>query len=102
MNTLRKVFDYAKVGVAIFFQIYGISSYLPQMPVSHYIAIVQQEKRSQDDNEKSMAFDTASGFLRVKYETIYLACLKQEELVGNNKPMEQVGISIPFNSNVLL
>lgn len=99
MNTLQKVFEYAKVGVAIFFQIYGISSYLPQMPLSP-IAAIYQEKGNRD--EKSMVYDTASGFLRVKYETIYLACLKQEELVGNDKPDEQVATPIHFNSDNLL
>ena len=44
-----------------------------------------------------MAYDTASGFLRVRYETAFLACLKQQELVGNDKPFDRI-----VNSGVML
>ena len=97
MNTLQKVYNNAKVGVAIFFQIYGVSSYLPQVHTPTPIAIVQQQKTGAGGNdEKSMVIDTAAGFLRVKFETAYLECLKQEERVGNDKPL------MTYSTNQLL
>lgn len=86
-----KVYDYARVGVAIFFQVYGVTSYIPQVHAPPPVAIVQQQKTGAGGEPKSMSYDAAAGFLRVRYETAFLPCLKTGQLEEVDVPLETIG-----------
>lgn len=97
IKTLRRYFDVGKALLAIYFQVMAGCNYLPPtQPFMPVPAICQSKTGAggQEDPFRNKKFvDTGAGFLRVKYETAHLLCMKVKAEMAIGVPWEHVAPS---------